>query len=202
MSDKIRTVMGIGYGTRGGKWKTSITIQGVNKHTREYVVWISMLQRCYDERFRHKYPTYAGCTVAEEWHDFQIFAEWLNNQEFYIEGYHLDKDLLVRGNKIYSPETCTMLPRCLNTMLTDSAASRGIYPIGVYLDKNNNNRFKARVSISGKSKYLGSFDCPQEAHKAYIFAKEESVKSEAVRWKNKIEDRAYQALLDWRVESS
>ena len=83
------------------------------KHTKSYKVWHSMMSRCYDASTQARYPTYKGCTVAKEWHNFQIFAEWFEAN--YIEGYQLDKDIIGNG-KLYSPETCLFVTHAENSI--------------------------------------------------------------------------------------
>lgn len=77
--------------------------------TKHYMVWSNMLERCYDSNCWSRNPTYKGCTVVEEWHNFQNFAKWF--EENYIEGYHLDKDIKVKGNKVYGPDTCMFVSK-------------------------------------------------------------------------------------------
>lgn len=83
-----------------GKYKSSIN----NKETIVYKTWNGMLKRCYHAQTQDRQPTYKGCTVCEEWFNFQNFADWYYKN--YIDGYHLDKDIRLKGNKIYSPDTC------------------------------------------------------------------------------------------------
>jgi len=96
------TIFGIGF-IGEGPHKANVN----GKQTKVYVTWRNMLRRCYDAKYQAKYPTYADCTVAEEWHDFQVYAEW--HIEHYIEGYELDKDCKIDGNRIYSPDTCNFI---------------------------------------------------------------------------------------------
>lgn len=84
------------------------------KQTGEYMTWVSMFTRCYDSKYQIKQPTYIGCTVHPEWHNFQNFAKWY--EENYIENFHLDKDILVPGNKIYGPDTCCFVPQVINNL--------------------------------------------------------------------------------------
>ena len=74
-----------------------------------------MFNRCYNEKYHEKQPTYIGCSVSEEFWNFQNFAEWYN-QKKYICNYalELDKDLLYEGNKIYAPSKCCLLPKEIN----------------------------------------------------------------------------------------
>lgn len=79
------------------------------KETKAYTAWINMIRRCYDEKYQELNPTYLGCSICEDWRNFQNFAEWY--QDNYISGCDLDKDIMVSGNKIYSPRTCKFATR-------------------------------------------------------------------------------------------
>jgi len=137
-----------------------------------YEAWKNMLVRCYDPRYHAKQPTYIGCSVAPEWHGFMAFRAWMIRQNWV--GNDLDKDILVPGNKVYSPQTCVFISSGLNNFTTDSASARGEWPTGVYLDKHN-GKFKAQCCnpFSGKQEYLGLFTCPDAAHEAWRARKHE-----------------------------
>lgn len=137
-----------------------------------YLVWSNLLQRCYGPS-RHKYShTYAGCTVADEWLTFSKFKAWMELQPW--EGNQLDKDILIPGNKIYSKETCIFVPGWINSFISNSQASRGIWPLGVSWNKGK-NRFQAHCSDPFNKKHvrLGYYDNPQEAHEAWRACKHE-----------------------------
>lgn len=129
-----------------------------------YSTWCNMMLRGYSQNYKEKYPTYQNVTVCKEWHLFSNFRNWwmCNN----VAGWQLDKDLLVKGNLIYSPETCVYVPIYLNTLLLDSAAARGDYPLGVDL-VNRLKPYRSVCGVGGKNKHLGCFSNPQEAHKAW-----------------------------------
>ena len=115
------------------------------------------------------------------------------------EGWQLDKDLLVKGNKVYSESTCVFIPAEVNTLLTKRTASRGEHLIGVYWHKTN-KAFKAQVSKNkGTQEYLGSFKTEIEAFNAYKQAKESFVKEQAEKYKSQIDPRAYNALMNYEV---
>ena len=154
-----------------------------------------MLERCYSEKYQEKYPTYKNCTLDEKWYNFQIFAKWFENN--YILGHQLDKDILIKGNKIYSPETCCFVPQEINKLFTKSEKARGSLPIGV---RKCNKRYKAIVKLNGKQRHLGTFDTPEEAFNAYKIAKELHIKEVADRWKGQISDRTYYAMYNYQVE--
>ena len=124
--------------------------------------WEAMLNRCYSGN----YPTYAGCTVCDEWRLLSGFTQWFD--ENYIDGYELDKDLKVLGNKLYSPETCLFLSRQDNSIIKDRSLLRGLLPIGAC---KVNNRFRSTIGIMGESKHLGYFDTAEEASWTHLNAK-------------------------------
>ena len=186
-----------GVGVLGAKYPSRVN--GVI--TKEYGLWKSMLRRCYSDAYKKKQPTYEGCEVSENFKSYEYFYEWCNKQiGFGSEYWQLDKDLLVKGNKVYSEDSCVFIPKEVNTLLTKREALRGKHLIGVSWNKKA-NAFIATVSKStGKREYLGSFDTELEAFNAYKKAKESFVKEQAEKWKGKIDDRAYEALMNYEVE--
>ena len=186
-----------GIGVVGNKYPSRVN--GVV--TKEYILWQSMLQRCYSDSFKKKRPTYEGCEVSDKFKSYEYFYEWCHNQIGFGEcGFQLDKDLLVKGNKVYSENTCVFLPKEINVALTKCTASRGEHLIGVYWHKRN----KAFVGMVNKNKgtqeHLGYFKTELEAFKAYKQAKESFIKEQANKYKSQIDDRAYNALMNYTVE--
>lgn len=169
--------------------------------TKEYILWCSMLKRCYSDSFKKKRPTYEGCKVSNNFKSYEYFYEWCQKQiGFNNEGWHLDKDLLVKGNKVYNENVCVFLPQEINLMLIKCDALRGEHLIGVYWHKKG-KAFAAQVNKNkGKREYLGLFNTEIEAFKAYKEAKESFIKELANKWKDQIDQRAYNALMDYTVE--
>lgn len=167
--------------------------------TPAYVAWIHMLMRCYCPKYQAKHTSYIGCSVDESWHDFQDFADWFYDHPYSDMDYHLDKDLLYPGNKVYGPDTCCLVPRELNNLLVDNRSRRGKYPQGVSLGKGL-VRFRAKIGINGRSTHLGYFDTVSEAYQAYKAAKERYVKSKALEWANRIEWNVFVALMNWSLD--
>ena len=186
-----------GVGIAGAKYP--ITINGV--HTKEYELWCNMLKRCYSDTYQKKQPTYEGCEVSDNFKSYEYFYGWCNEQiSFGVDGFELDKDLLIKGNKFYSEDSCVFLPKEINSVLTKSTASRGEYLIGVYWSKTH-KAFAAQVRKSkGKRERLGYFKTETEAFNSYKKAKESFIKEQANKWKGDIDDRAYNALMNYRVE--
>lgn len=133
-----------------------------------YVAWASMIKRCYDKKFHTKRPTYKGCVVCTEWHSFITFKSWMEQQDW--KDKVLDKDILHRGNKKYSPTTCIFVSLQLNALLLNSAASRGKYLLGVSYKKEL-GKFVARFFKENKEVYIGLYITEIEAHEAYCKAK-------------------------------
>ena len=185
-----------GVGVTGTKYP--ITVDDVN--TKEYMLWCDMLRRCYSETFQKKRPTYKDCEASENFKSYEYFYEWCHKQVgFGKEGWHLDKDLLIKGNKVYSEDSCIFIPSDVNLVLTKRTSSRGQHLIGVSWHKRG-KAFMARVNKNkGKQEYLGSFKTETEAFNAYKQAKEYFIKEQANKWKGKIDERAYNALINYEV---
>ena len=164
---------------------------------KNYSTWSSMIKRCYDKKEQEKTPTYKGVTVCEEWHNFQNFAKWFEDN--YIKDFHLDKDILIKGNKVYSPETCCFVPQEINCLFTNRKSKRGDLPIGV---RKCGKNFVSQMTINNEKIYLGTFYTVVEAFEAYKTAKESYIKEVADKRKEKITDQVYQAMYDYKVEIS
>lgn len=171
-----------------------------DKIQRAYKLWSYVIARCCNNSVKEAHKTYKDCSICNEWLLFSNFLKWFEDaNNGYIKGYAIDKDILIKGNKIYSPDTCCFVPTELNSLLTKSNATRGIYPIGVI---KRGHRFSASVSLYGKSKKLGMFDTPSEAFQAYKSAKESYIKDIATQYFNdgKITKKVYNALMNYKVE--
>ena len=187
----VRLVQGVGI--NDGKYPTK-----VNKvQKKEYSLWKSMLSRCYSASYQDRQPTYIGCTVSDNFKHYSYFYEWCVSQIGFKDiGYQLDKDLLIKGNKMYSESICIFIPRELNNLIENSKATRGMLPLGV---NKSRNKFKAECSVNGTTKYLGVFITPDEAFQTYKTFKENYIKELAEKYKDTIDPRAYQALINYEV---
>lgn len=173
-----------------GQGKYASSEDGV--HTNDYKVWQDMLKRVYSEKHNLEKPTYKDVGLSEEWHNFQNFAKWF--EENYVEGWQLDKDIICPQCKIYSPETCAFVPPEINGMFTSSKSYRGDYPIGVI--KVKNKYFEAYY----KGRYLGySNNDPIETFNMYKNAKEKDVKEKAELHKDRLKPEVYEAMINYQV---
>ena len=185
-----------GVGVLGTKYLSEVN----RVKTKEYTIWRNMLERCYSTTLKKRCPTYDGCEASENFKYYEYFYEWCHSQiGFGVEGWHLDKDLLIKGNKLYSEDSCVFIPSEINSLLVKSTASRGEHLIGVYWHKRD-KAFIAQVRKNkGKQEHLGYFNTELEAFNAYKVAKEDFVKEQANRWNGKIDIRAYNALMNYEV---
>jgi hypothetical protein len=196
-----KRVFGVGY-IGEGKYK----VWENGKDTRVYNTWHSMLERCYSEKYKEKHPTYISCKVCEEWHNFQHFAEWFEENYYEVEGQrmHLDKDILVKHNKIYSPKTCIFAPDRINKLFVKRDNDRGDSVIGTTPTKNG--KYVGQCSLlnpeTGKSKqeYLGLYETQEKAFEVYKYYKERNIKQIADYYKNQIPERLYNGLYNYEVE--
>lgn len=187
-----KVLYGFGY-TGVGRFKR---LDSSGNMTLEYIAWSEMIRRCYSDIYKSKYPTYKDCTVCEQWENFQVFSSWYVKQKQYGKGFQLDKDILSVGDKVYSPDTCCLVPVGINNLLAKNKKHRGLLPIGV---SKVGTRFRSSFCGNKNSTFLGTFDTPEEAFYAYKHAKEEYIKEVANKYKNQIDPRAYDALMRYEV---
>lgn len=169
-----------------------------DKRTKKaYRDWNNMLQRCYGISNFPSKPAYKECVVCEEWHSFLKFREWFD--ENYIEGYVLDKDVLIKDNKIYSPNTCSYIPSFINAILLNCRSARGKYPIGVIKHRNG---FMARLCKRGKLCYIGFYNTIEEAFVAYKRERKLYIKEIAQEYYDKglINTDVYNSLINYEVK--
>lgn len=184
-----RSVVGVGF------FGVGVHLSSIDgKKCVGYAAWISMLNRCYNEKQRGRHPTYSGWGVHEEWHNFQNFAEWWEAEPKEL-GWALDKDIMADGSNTYSPATCCIVPQEINSILTGRDSMRGDYPKGVYFRRG---RYHSHVSMDGQLQHIGVFVTEDEAVSAYREAKEAYVRRVAERWAGRISPAVYEKLINYK----
>ena len=183
-----KSVLGVGY-LGVGNYKGFIN----NKVTKVYQNWLNMLHRGYSQQYKEKHPTYKGITVCEEWLNFQNFAKW--HEENYIDGWALDKDIICKDCKIYSPETCAFVPREINNIFTDKI--NGLL-VGI---RKRNTIFTVRIKINGKEVHIGSYSTQEEAILNYCVVKEKTIKELANKHKDKLSLEVYESLINFKINN-
>lgn len=188
-----RLVCGIGFNNREYPTKNCV-----------YNVWRAMIYRC-TQNCWEMFPTYTGVTCTDSFKSYSYFYEWYHKQQnhntidYCGNKWCLDKDLLVKGNKIYSEDTCIFIPERINTLLTTCKASRGEMPVGVCFNKQRGN-YKTQCNIGkGVSKHLGLFATKEEAFLVYKTFKEALIKEVANEYRGQLAERAYEALMKYEV---
>ena len=168
----------------------------------QYRLWKNMLNRCFSEKEKQRHPTYRDVTCCDEWLSFANFFEWINKEVDYggkRDNFDLDKDLLVKGNKTYSPEFCSFVPAAVNKLLTDRSNDKGEFPVGFYFDKRA-GKFRVQFNCFGKSKHLGLYTTVEDASFAYKTAKEAHIKIVATQYKGVLKPAVYESLMNWEIE--
>jgi len=170
----------------------------------EYVKWRNMVDRCYNKKIQETNPSYKDCSVCDEWHNFQNFAKWYKDNYYQIEGQkmQLDKDILIKGNKIYSPVTCCFVPKDINNLFEKRGFHRGDFPIGVYYNKRYNNFISqcSKGKGKGNSKYIKAHSSIEEAFFDYKKQKEAFIQQKASEYKDYLPQKIYNALFSYKVE--
>lgn len=166
--------------------------------TKEYNTWNSMMMRCYgSNRDASMLRNYGDCIVCDEWHNYQTFADWCQTQpEMLCEGSSLDKDILVKGNREYSPENCCFVPSAINTAVTSAKHTNTTGSAGVW---NQNGSFVAEITLCGEGFAIGSFDTLDKAAYMRKSIKEAYIRGLAYVHKDKMSAKAYEQLKDWSL---
>lgn len=139
------------------------------KISKEYNTWHHMLRRCFDEKWKEKHPYYKDVTCCEEWFYYPNFYNWLHKQENFkkwrsITKSALDKDIAIKGNKLYAPDRCFLVTQRVNSLFTNRRNHRGDLPVGVTLNTGNNKTkpYESSVFFNGKNKYIGIYETPEK----------------------------------------
>ena len=174
------------------------------KMVKEYKLWTGMLERCFSEKLQTHRPTYKGCNVSDNFLNYSYFYDWCQEQTGFGKvddkgrSWCLDKDLLFVGNKTYSETACVFVPQEINSFFTDSGNTRGEYPVGVSFNKQA-GKFQAYCAVNSKRQHLGYFNTPEEAFAAYKPFKEDLCKELALKWQSEIDERLFNAMMNWSV---
>ena len=178
-----KSVFGVGY-IGYGNYKASIK----SNHTKCYSIWRGMLQRCYYQ-YKEFNITYENVNVCDDWHNFQNFAKWFEENQ--IEGWQLDKDLLCTDYKIYSPITCCFIPQEINCLLKEQKETTGTVKV--------KNKYKSQIGVDKIHNHIGTFDSLEDANKAYKEEKKKCILNVAEQYKEQLNINVYNKLINYEV---
>lgn len=202
-------------------WKTLYGVAAIGskypnkiegKITKESDVWRGIIKRCFSKDKEEKIPAYKDVTCCDEWLLFENFYEWIHSQEnfdkwLHGDGWAIDKDILVKGNKVYSPETCCLVPKNVNNLFIKQKAARGDLPIGVYKHHKKEGMFSTNYiygkKINRAKTTTASYPTPEDAfYFGYKPAKEDYIKRVAQEEykKGNITEKCYNAMMNYQVE--
>ena len=193
-------ICGVGY-IGVGSYKSK---DGNGKHTDAYRKWHDMIERCYNPNSLKKRPTYEGVYVCDEWLNYQNFAKWYYENIVPInEEMHLDKDILSNEQKIYSPESCCLIPKSINLLFKRTPKTKDTsksLPVGVQKQKRCINKYKASLYKNGKTIVKSGFDSPEAAFIWYKSEKEKHIREVAMVYKDVLPRRVYDALTNYDIK--
>lgn len=182
-------------------------ISTARKHHREYALWDGMLDRCYNEITQKKQKAYNGCSVSDDFLFYPNFKKWCNEQigfnsvDEFGRSFNLDKDILFKNNKIYSPQTCCFVPSEINAIMASCKRDKGSTMVGTAYDKKL-KKYRSAITREGVKTHLGCFEKEIDAFMVYKVEKEAHIKLVAEKWKNEIDIRVYEALISHQVETT
>lgn len=195
------------YGLGHSSKINPITLNG--KKVKEYETWRGMLKRCYDEQYLLRQPTYNECFVSDEWLYYDNFYSWVTSQTNYAnwknsaKKWAIDKDIKYKGNKIYSSDTCFLVPQNVNNLFTNRKLYRGQYPLGVrYFEHLLKYGAYCMNPFTKKDEHLGLYLTQEEAFNAYKQYKENIIKLVAEQeYKNgNITEECMLAMKNYQIE--
>lgn len=182
---------------------SSERVGGKTVSDKKFLMWQAMLARSFSNYAKRLRPTYEDVSCIESWKTYSNFYKDISNLHGFDkaleEGWALDKDILIKGNKVYSPETCCFVPPEINGCFALRSLNRGDLPLGVSRNEYG-LPYKARCRYDGKRISIGNYKTPEEAFEAYKVVKKKEILRLAEKWKGKIDGKVYEALIQWKIE--
>ena len=168
-----------------------------------------MKNRCYSEGYLRSHSWYEGCTVCDEWldpeHGFGRFCEWFNDHYYTVQGEEatqLDKDILKKGNTVYAPDNCHIVPKTINCMFSGSRKkSDNSLPKGVIYDANKQMYLAVLTDINGKNiPCKERYDTPEEAWKIYAQYRKCRIDALAESYRAYVPSEVYNAVKGYELD--
>jgi len=164
-------------------------------------IWDGIQRRCNPDNWNGSLLNYKGCWCCDEWLSYKNFKIWYEENTYNIDGENLDidKDIIVRGNKLYSPDTCVLVPHGINCIFRKRTHPKFNHPVGVVIDRKT-GKYRARCR-DGKLILWGTIfhNTPHEAFVEYKELKESLIKKHAELYKPLIPKVVYEAMINYQV---
>lgn len=188
---------GVGANSRKFDFPATHLVDGKWTNAKAYTIWSSMLKRCYEDG---GYEQYKDVYVSEEWLDYQDFAMWYSLQPEFrkMKGWQLDKDILNRASRVYSPENCKLVPIEVNLAVRVMAERSERQ--GVSWHKRDEAYRAYLKTVDGINLQKCGFQTESEAFSWYKINKEEQLKLLAEKYRGLVDDCVYEALLLMEVK--
>lgn len=173
-------------------------ISSDRKITKTGRIWHGILERCYSKNKKDKFKSYADCSVSEDWLTYSNFKRDVESMVGYDEdGWHLDKDILFKGNRVYSKDTCCFVPQHINARFKRPSKNTTGLPSGVQIRNSGKtlNYISTCCDINCKKVYLGRFENIDEAKNAYAQAQHHVILEMVDLYKDKLDNRVIEALI-------
>jgi hypothetical protein len=163
---------------------------------KAYRLWLGIKRRCNNGYYAKRKPTYTDCTMSDNFKDFPFFAAWCEKQVGWDqEGFQIDKDLLQQEKKQYSEDVCVFVPNSINSLFITRNRVRKL-PLGV---TRQGKKFRADLALGGKKVKSKVVDTAESAFYLYKDLKEAYAKILAETYKDRIDLRVYQLLVNFEV---
>ena len=186
--------------------KIQRTTNGKYRAKPEYKQYLAMIERCKTNgQTQTTYESYINVTLSEDFNTFEKWLEWAKEQIGFGntadngKRWPLDKDILLKGNKLYSPDYCVFIPNEINNFVTNRKTDRGEYPIGVHYSTKD-KKYVASCSMNSKKYYIGGYNSIEESFMAYKQFKEQAAKQLAIQYTNLVDIRVIEALNNFTVD--
>ena len=159
--------------------------------TKAYRAWDAMLARCYGVN-KESYAAYGavGVRVCDEWLIFQNYVKWYDAQ-YKEDDWHVDKDIILVGNKLYSPDNCTMVPPLINTFFAT-------LPKGSPSVFEKSGKFLVQGKNANGERTYSWCATEEDAIQKYWEDKIQTAKDIANKYYGKIDMRVFYRLVDFK----
>lgn len=159
------------------------------------------------KKYDNIHKCYDDVTMWQGWIDEpKSFVRWYLENYYEVDGEEMviDKDLFSGKSKIYSPDTCCILPQTINVLLTNCQkhyfenGENGL-PLGISRSRDG---YYGTIQFTGTGKRmkLSEWSTPEEAFAEYKVMKEADFRMVVAKYIDKIPRYIYEKLINLEIE--